>query len=69
METGEGLCLALYAASHLAVYRRIESLAKVKESGKLRVLDLKRLEVQDTNAAAEDAEVLSGAVCASYNCQ
>ncbi|WP_237133125.1 DEAD/DEAH box helicase [Pseudohongiella sp. O18] len=50
--------LALYAASHSAVFRRIESLAKVKESGELRVLDLKRQDVRSAIAIAEDAEAL-----------
>lgn len=50
--------LALYAESHLAVYRRIESLAKVKNSGKLRVLDLKCQEVRNAIAVAENAETL-----------
>lgn len=50
--------LALYAASHPNVYRRIESIAQVKNNGKLRVLNLKRQEVQDSIAAAQDAEAL-----------
>lgn len=50
--------LALYAASHLAVFRRIDSLAKVEGNEKLRVLDLKRQEVRDAIAVAQDAEEL-----------
>lgn len=46
--------LALYAKHHSNAYRRIESIAEVK--GKLRVLDLKRLDVQAANA--ENAELL-----------
>ncbi|EKT65319.1 TPA: hypothetical protein ACS8CD_001841 [Providencia alcalifaciens] len=48
--------LALYAKHHSDVYRRIESVAEVK--GKLRVLDLKRQDVQDAVAVAENAELL-----------
>jgi len=50
--------LAQYAASHANVYRRIESIAQIKMNGKLRVLDLKRQEVQDAIANAQDAEAL-----------
>lgn len=50
--------LAQYAANHINVYRRIESIAQVKMNGKLRVLNLKRQEVQDAIAAALDAEAL-----------
>ena len=50
--------LAQYAASHANVYRRIESIAQIKMNGKLRVLDLKRQEVQDSIATAQDAEAL-----------
>ncbi|WJJ94397.1 hypothetical protein [Neopusillimonas aromaticivorans] len=50
--------LALYAANHADTYRRIESIAQVKGSDKLRVLNLKRREVQDAVADAQDAEVL-----------
>ena len=50
--------LALYAASDLAAYRQIEWIAKVKESGKLRVLDLKHRDVRDAIAFAEDADML-----------
>ena len=50
--------LAQYAANHMNVYRRIESIAQVKMNGKLRVLNLKRQEVQDAIAAAQDAEAL-----------
>ncbi|HFF9140155.1 TPA: hypothetical protein ACQ9T4_000218 [Yersinia enterocolitica] len=48
--------LALYAEHHSNVYRRIESIAEVK--GKLRVLDLKRQDVQKAVAVAENAETL-----------
>lgn len=48
--------LALYAEHHSDAYRRIESVAEVK--GKLRVLDLKRQDVQDAVATAENAETL-----------
>ncbi|MDK9442959.1 hypothetical protein PL696_002542 [Pectobacterium atrosepticum] len=48
--------LALYAKYHSDAYRRIESVAEVK--GKLRVLDLKRQDVQDAIAIAENAEML-----------
>ncbi len=48
--------LALYAEHHPDVYRRIESVAEVK--GKLRVLNLKRQDVQDAVAIAENAEQL-----------
>ncbi len=50
--------LALYAASHVGIYRRIESIAKVNANGKLRVLDLKRQAVREAIEAAQDAEVL-----------
>lgn len=50
--------LALYAANHADAYRRIESIAQVKGSDKLRVLDLKRQDVRDAVAAGQDAEVL-----------
>lgn len=50
--------LALYAARYADAYRRIESIAQVKGSEKLRVLDLKRQEVQDAVAIAQDAEAL-----------
>lgn len=43
-------------AVHSDAYRRIESVAEVK--GKLRVLDLKRQDVQDAVATAENAETL-----------
>lgn len=48
--------LALYAEHHSDAYGRIESVAEVK--GKLRVLDLKRQDVQDAVATAENAETL-----------
>lgn len=48
--------LALYAKHHFNAYRRIESVAEVK--GKLRVLNLKRQDVQDAVAFAEHAETL-----------
>ncbi len=50
--------LALYAASHADAYRRIESIAQVKGSDKLRVLDLKRQDVRDAITVGQDAEVL-----------
>lgn len=50
--------LALYAEHHPHAYRRIESIAEVK--GKLRVLDLKRLDVQQAIAYAQDAVSLFG---------
>ncbi|MGY9709630.1 DEAD/DEAH box helicase [Citrobacter freundii] len=48
--------LALYAEHHPGAYRRIESVAEVK--GKLRVLDLKRHDVRNAIAVAENAETL-----------
>ena len=48
--------LALYAAHHSNVYRRIESIAEV--NGKLRFLDLKRQDIQDAVAASKNAEML-----------
>ena len=48
--------LALYAEHHPGAYRRIESVAEVK--GKLRVLDLKRQDVRNAIAVAENAETL-----------
>ncbi|WP_215891800.1 hypothetical protein [Acidithiobacillus thiooxidans] len=50
--------LALYAEHHSHAYRRIESVAEVK--GKLRILDLKRLDVQQAIAYAQDAVSLFG---------
>ena len=50
--------LAQYAATHANAYRRIESIARVKGSDRLRVLDLKRQEVKEAIAAAEDSERL-----------
>ncbi|MCI2808379.1 DEAD/DEAH box helicase [Eoetvoesiella caeni] len=50
--------LALYAANHADAYRRIESIAQVKGSDKLRVLDLKRQDVRDAIAVGQDAELL-----------
>lgn len=47
--------LALYAANHGEAYRRIESVARVKENGKLRALDLKRSDVQEAIINAPDA--------------
>jgi len=59
--------LAMYAASHPDVYRRIESIAQVKTNGKLRVLDLKRQEVRNAIAVAQDAEMLfSSALADDY---
>jgi type III restriction enzyme len=48
--------LALYAETHAKAYRRIESVAKVKD--KLRVLDLTREEVRKAVAEAKDAKTL-----------
>ncbi len=56
--------LALYAKHHSDAFRRIESVAEVK--GKLRVLDLKRQDVQDAVAAAENAESLFSSNLADY---
>ncbi len=50
--------LALYAAEHSTVYRRIESVAEAK--GKLRVLDLTNEAVRAAIAGATDAESLFG---------
>jgi hypothetical protein len=50
--------LALYAANHADAYRRIESIAQVQGHDKLRVLDLKRQEVQEAIKTAQDAETL-----------
>ncbi len=50
--------LALYAANRAHAYRRIESIAQVKGSDKLRVLDLKRQEVRDAIITGQDAETL-----------
>lgn len=60
--------LALYAQNHASAYRRIESVAKVKGSDRLRVLDLKRQEVRDAITAAHDAETLfSSGLASDYN--
>src|ERR1043165_96601 len=57
--------LAQYAARHVAVYRRIESVAKIK--GKLRVLDLTRQNVRNAIAEAEDLEGLfAGSLANDY---
>lgn len=48
--------LALYAEKHTDVYRRVESIAEVK--GVLRMLDLKRQDIQQAVAAAADATSL-----------
>jgi len=45
-------------AKHANAYRRIESIAQVKGSDKLRVLDLKRQDVRDAVAVGQDAEAL-----------
>lgn len=59
--------LALYAQNHAHAFRRIESIAKVKTSPKLRVLDLKRQDVRDAIASADDAEELfSGELADDY---
>jgi hypothetical protein len=56
--------LALYAEHHPDAYRRIESVAEVK--GKLRVLDLKRQDVRNAIAVAENAESLFSSNFAGY---
>jgi hypothetical protein len=59
--------LALYAANHPDVYRRIESIAQVRANGKLRMLDLKQQKVRDAINAAQDAEALfSSALAYDY---
>jgi type III restriction enzyme len=55
--------LAKYAAAHLDVYRRIESVADVE--GKLRVLDLMQKDVRDAVDAAADAVSLYRGMWAS----
>ncbi len=57
--------LAQYAEKHVTVYRRIESVAAIK--GKLRVLDLTRLNVRNAIAEAEDSESLfAGSLASDY---
>ncbi len=57
--------LAQYAETHVTVYRRIESVAKIK--GKLRVLDLAQEKVRNAIAEAEDLEALfSGSLASDY---
>jgi hypothetical protein len=57
--------LALYAEVHAMAYRRIESVAKVK--GKLRVLDLMRVDVRKAVASAKDAASLfAGHLASDY---
>jgi type III restriction enzyme len=57
--------LAQYAARHLTVYRRIESVAAIK--GKLRVLDLTRGNVRNAITEAEDLECLfAGSLASDY---
>lgn len=57
--------LAQYAARHVAVYRRIESVAAIK--GKLRVLDLTRDNVRNAITDAEDSEGLfAGSLAGDY---
>lgn len=57
--------LALYAESHAGAYRRIESVAEF--SGRLRALDLKRLDVRQAIAeASEAASLFRGAVATDY---
>ena len=58
--------LALYAEQHSHAYRRIESIAEVK--GKLRILDLKRHDVQQAIATAKDAVSLFGGGLADDYC-
>ncbi|MDZ0108687.1 hypothetical protein M1V68_22745, partial [Klebsiella pneumoniae] len=47
---------SIYSTKPPGAYRRIESVAEVK--GKLRVLDLKRQDVRNAIAVAENAETL-----------
>lgn len=54
--------LAVYAVEHEQAFRRIESVAEAK--GKLRVLDLKREEVRQAIATADDADKLFGGTLA-----
>jgi hypothetical protein len=57
--------LAQYAEKHVTVYRRIESVAAIK--GKLRVLDLTRLNVRNAIAQAKDSESLfAGSLASDY---
>ncbi len=57
--------LAQYAEKHATVYRRIESVAAIK--GKLRVLDLTRLNVRNAIAQAADSESLfAGSLASDY---
>jgi type III restriction enzyme len=57
--------LARYAETHVAVYRRIESVAAIKK--KLRVLDLTRRDVRNAVAEAEDLELLfAGSLASDY---
>lgn len=57
--------LALYAENHGNTYRRIESVAEA--IGKLRVLDLKRLDVRQAIKSANSAKVLyEGALASDY---
>ncbi len=55
--------LALYAENHGNTYRRIESVAEAL--GKLRVLDLKRLDVRQAIKSANSAKVLYEGILAS----
>jgi hypothetical protein len=55
----------LYAESHAKVYRRIESVAEAM--GKLRMLDLKNVDVRKGIAAANDAvSLFAGALARDY---
>jgi hypothetical protein len=57
--------LAQYAERHVTVYRRIESVAKIK--GKLRVLDLTRENVRNAIRATRDLESLfAGSFASDY---
>ena len=57
--------LAQYAAAHTGAFRRMESVAEVH--GRLRVLDLKKAEVRDAIAQAEDAASLfKGPLASDY---
>jgi len=55
--------LALYAAAHARFYRRIESVAKVKD--RLRILDLARDDVRQAIASAANAASLFSSVLAN----
>lgn len=57
--------LARYAATHVDVFRRVEAIAEVK--GKLRVLDLTRVDVRKAIEEASGARTLyEGALARHY---